>query len=191
MSRKSQRDRLLGRSRPSLPYPLLVDPDGAARARERLERAQVVARQARLTGRDQDAAEAELVAAGEELAGCYETIVLRALPMRGEVTVEKLIAAHPPTQKQMAQAKTDRDEAQQRGEKPPDWPSWDDDTYRPALLAATAESDMTADDWTDMLAERMSTGEVAGLWAACLAINSSARATDAVVLPKGWIRTSN
>lgn len=189
MSRKSQRDRLLGRSRPSLPYQLLVDPDGAAKARERLERAQQIARQARLAGRDQEAAEQELAAAGEELAGCYETIMLRSLPLKGEVTCEKLIAAHQPTQQQMAEAKAARDEAKRQGESVPDWPSWNDDSFRPALLAASADGDMTADDWALMLADRMSAGEVRGLWAACLAVNLVGRAADPVVLPKDWTRT--
>lgn len=211
----SQRDRLLGRQRPSLPYRLLVDPDGVAVAQQAIERAQQVLRQTRLAVAEAGLAEQAQQQAGDEtervaaqasvaeaeaereaaanalaaaqaaLEGCYETILLRALPLTGEVTVESLIAEHPPTPDQMAKAKREREEARRLGDPVPPWPSWNDDTFRPALLAATADGDMTAEDWSTMLGDRMSTGEVRGLWAACMAVNLLGRAADPVVLPKG------
>lgn len=189
MSKRSQRERLLARKLPSVPYGILVDAEGAQAARERVEQAQQALRQARLADRDVEAAEREFAEAQAALDGCYEQIVLRALPLDGPVTVEKLIAEHPPTEQQLAKAKAERDEARRRGDPPPDWPAWNDATFRPALLAATAEGDMTAEDWAQVLSTRMSTGEVRSLWAACLAINTMGRAADPVVLPKGWTRT--
>lgn len=187
----SQRERLLGRQRPTVRYPLLVDADGAEHAQQALLQAQARARQVRLSGGDATDADRQVDEAQQALAACYETIVLRALPLSGDVTVETLIAAHPPTAKQMEQAKAERDLARQRGEPIPDWPSWNPDTYKPALLAATAEGDMSADDWREFLAGNVSEGEDRGLWRACLAVNSTERAADPLVLPKGWMTTTS
>lgn len=189
MSQRGQRARLLGRARPSLSYRLLVDAEGAERAQLALSRARSADRQVRLAERGEDASEAAargVTEAEAELSACYEAIRLRALPLAGAVTVEALIKAHPPTPAQLAAARAEREEAQQRGEAPPDWPMWDDDTFRPALLAASAaDAGMSADDWTTFLAEHVSVGEALGLWHACLSINQQQRIADPVVLPKG------
>ncbi|SCL31944.1 hypothetical protein GA0070616_4361 [Micromonospora nigra] len=180
----------MGRSRPTLPYRLLVDVDGAEQARQRLERAAAAARQARLAERGLDEALAEVDAAQAELDGCYETIVLRALPLSGTVTVETLTAEHPPTEAQMAEAKVAREKARAAGDPVPPWPAWNVETFQPALLAASApDAGMSPDDWASMLGTRMSAGEVRGLWAACMAINLTGRAAEPVVLPKGWTTT--
>ncbi|MFI2663738.1 hypothetical protein [Micromonospora carbonacea] len=195
MTDAAQRERLLGRPLPSVSYRLLVDQDGAAAAQEALAVAQRHLRQVTLADRspeDVAAAHARVDAAARAVDACYETIVLTALPLVGEVTTESLIAAHPPTDAQMAAAKTDRDKARHAGEEVPPWPAWNDATFRPALLAASAQTaGMSEQDWAVMLGERMSAGEVRGLWAACVAINLTGRAAEPVVLPKGWTRTSS
>lgn len=186
----SQRDRLLGRPLPSVPYRLLVDPDGVAAAQRRLAAAQTTERRTRVAGTasaaDQASARLEVEAAAAELDACYETVTLSALEPR---RVEELIDAHPPTAEQMAAAKAERDKARQRGDHPPDWPTWNPDTFLPALLEASAAGDMTAADWDVMLTSRLSVGESVGLRKACLGINMSARMAEPVVLPKGWMPT--
>lgn len=189
--KQSQRDRLRGRPRPSLPYRILVAPDEVDEARQALAKAQEDARQVRLkAGRDSPAAKraAKPVSDAEAAVdACYETIVLRALPPE---RIEELEAEHPPTAEQMEKAKAEREQAQQRGEQLPDWPSWNDDTYWPALLAECAtEAGMTADDWAGFLAENVSTGEAAGIKQAALAVNRLERVADPLVLPKGWTPT--
>lgn len=187
--RQSQRDRLLGRPRPSLPYRILVAPDEVEQARAALAEVQVAARQARL-GDNAAAAKraAQQVRAAEAVVdACYETIVLRALPPE---RIEELDAEHPPTAEQMDKAKAEREQAVQRGEQVPEWPSWNDATYWPALLAESAtEAGMTANEWAAFLAEHVSTGEAAGLKQAALAVNRLERVADPLVLPKGWTPT--
>lgn len=189
-SEQSQRERLLGRPRPSLPYRLLVDPEGLETANAELERAR---NQSRQTSRRSDSTEAQrrkaekaAEKAQQAVDGCYETVTLRALPTAGDVTTEKLIAAHPPTQEQMARAKAERESAQQQGRDLPSLPDWNDDTFPSALLAACAETEMTEDDWREFLAEHVSDGEARGLWMAALAVNERERVADPLVLPKGW-----
>jgi hypothetical protein len=190
VAQQSQRDRLLGRPRPSLPYPLLVDPDRVETARAELARVQQRVRQVVLKEEPGNAryrrAEKSIRDAEAVVDGCYETLILRALPTRGEVTTERLIAAHPPTDAQMAAAKLEREKAKTRGEDLPPWPDWDDDTLRPALLAACAEGGMSEQDWTEFLAGHVSDGEARALWLACLAVNERERVADPLVLPKGW-----
>jgi hypothetical protein len=49
---------------------------------------------------------------------------------------------------------------------------WNIDTFVPALLAASVESDMTADDWAEVTSKGpIATGEVAGLFQAALQVN--------------------
>lgn len=188
--KQSQRDRLLGRPRPSLPYRILVAPDEVEQARQALAKAQEDARQVRLkAGRDSPAGKraAKPVADAEAVVdACYETIVLRALPPE---RVEALDAEHPPTAEQMERVKAEREQAAKRGEQPPDWPSWNDATYWPALLAECADGDMAVDDWVSFLAEHVSTGEAAGIKQAVLAVNRLERVADPLVLPKGWTPT--
>lgn len=168
-SAASLRARLAERARPHLVYPLPVD--DLAEAQQHLGAAQREWRQVVLRGDDPTAAQAELDEAQAELDGCYAQIRLTAL--RPE-DYEALIAAHPPT-------------AEQATRKPPE--IWNPDTFRPALLAACADGDMTADDWAEFLAERCSQGERQGLYVAALAVNEQERIAEPLVLPKGW--TSN
>lgn len=188
---QSQRDRLLGRPRPSVRYPLLVDPEGAEALRPDLEAAQRALRHA-IMREDDDAkrrAERRLKAVRDRLERCYEMVLLQALPPD---ELEALGAAHPPTAEQMDAARRERDEAQRRNEEPPPWPVVNDATYYPELLARCAvEAGMTADDWTKLLSERVSEGERRGLRMAVMSVNASERAAEAMVLPKGWMTTNS
>lgn len=185
----SQRDRLLGRPRPSLPYRLLVDPDGAEKARAELARVQAQTRQVLLKHAEGTPAyrTAQQRRADAEAAveACYEVLVLRALP---PARVAELEAEHPPTGQQMEQAKAEREQARQREEELPGWPNYAD-TFWPALLAESVDGHMTAEDWTTFLAEHVSGGEAAGLRRALLSVNTAERAADPLVLPKDWTRT--
>lgn len=182
----SQRDRLLTRTRPTIVYRLLVDGEAVVAARAALAEAQHRERQVRLSsvGKRRDAAlrraRQAVVEAQAQVDACYEPIVLQALEP-GEL--EALIAAHPPTPEQWRAAE---ERAQQRGEQP-DWPDWNPDTFRPALLAACAvEAGMTADDWAAFLRSNVSAGEQAALWRAAMEVNHRERIADPLVLPKGW-----
>ena len=188
-SGQSQRERLLGRPRPSLAYRLLVDGDGLEQARKEHERVRVRTRQTLLRADpgspEYRKAQRDLDKAQAAVDVCYETIVLRALPTDGEVTSEKLMAAHPPTDEQVARVKAERDKAHQQGRDLAPWPEWNDDTFPAALLAACAESDMSEQDWREFLAGHVSDGEKRGLWLAALAVNERERVADPLVLPKG------
>lgn len=85
----------------------------------------------------------------------YEQLTIRALP---PAEFEELVAAHPSSKEQ-------RDK---------NGPAavWNVDTFVPALLAACVDSDMTADDWTEVTSKGpMATGEVAALFQAALQVN--------------------
>jgi hypothetical protein len=186
-----QRQRLLARPRPSIGYPLqVVDQQTLTAAQQELGAAQADLRQVILSDKPKTSvvrrkADQRVAAAQAALDLCYETITLTALPTAGELTAETLAAAHPPTDAQMAKARQERQEAAQRGEAPPPWPVWNDDTFRPALLAACCTNGMTAEDWAAFLGQHVSTGEANGIWLACLAINQRERVADPLVIPKG------
>lgn len=182
----SQRERLMRRRLPSASHRLLIDPERAEQARQALVKARTEARAAR---RKEDADPAQLRkldkavdAAEAELDACFEVLRLVAIPAK---ELEDLAGEHPPTKEQMAKAKQERDRAKQRGEPLPDWPEFNEDTYWPALLARCIEGDMTAEDWREMLAGRLSAGEVRALKNALVDINYEERSADPLVLPKG------
>lgn len=189
-----QRQRLLSRPRPSIGYPIqVVDQQTLTAAQVELGEAQAALRQVVLAAKPKTSAarrkaDQRVAAAQAALDLCYETITLVALPTAGEVTAETLAAAHPPTEAQMAKARQERQEAQQRGEPPDPWPAWNEDTFRPALLAACCTNGMTQDDWRQFLSEHVSMGEANGIWLACLAINQRERVADPLVIPKGSTR---
>lgn len=187
---QSQRERLLGRPRPSLPHRILMDHDQVDPARAELAKVQREARQvqvrANATAAQKAAAQSRVVDAEATVEACYETIVLRALPPR---RVEQLETEHPPTEQQMAKVRSDRERAQQRGEELPEWPQYNEDTFWPALLAESADGDMTVEDWSGFLAEHVSSGELVGLRMAALQVQHAERSADPVVLPKGLMQT--
>lgn len=188
-AQQSQRERLLGRSRPSTSYRLLVDAAGIEAARKTLERVERQTRQTLLreeSGSDAyKRAEKQLAAAQSAVDACYETIWLTALPMSGEVTWEKLVSAHPPTAEQIERTRKERDEARARGEDQPPWPQWDEETFYPAALAACCDNGMSADDWREFLDQHVSGGELAGLQLALIEVNAKERVADPVAVPFG------
>lgn len=187
----SQRDRLLARKRPAVPYRLLIDGDAVGAARMALLAAQRDLRQARLqVGKGRAAAvrraEAAVADAEQAVDACYETVVLHALAPRD---LEALIAEHPPTAAQWAAVQKARDEAAERDGPAPAWPDWDDDTFYPALLAACAtEAGMSPADWAAFLEANASNGEVVGIRHAALNVNHRERVADPLVLPKDWMQ---
>lgn len=88
-----------------------------------------------------------------KLDACYEPLTLTALP---PADFEALMAAHPPTKEQRSK----------------DF-EWNEETFRPALLAVTVEGDMTEDDWAEMnKSGQITWGEFTALFNACLNVNS-------------------
>jgi hypothetical protein len=162
----SLRARLLARERPRAEFRLrITDPATADRALREASTAWRLA--VYRDGDDSDAARDAKAKADEaqaEVDACYETLQLTALP---PADMEALITAHPPTAEQ-----------REAGQTP-----WNTETFRPALLAACVEGDMTEADWADFITKGpVSLGEVAALWAAALGVND--RTPDASV-PKG------
>ncbi|MFO7164906.1 MAG: hypothetical protein DIU75_016375 [Mycolicibacterium hassiacum] len=181
-------DRLRARQRPTTTYRIVVDPDGlpaaqqafAAAVRER-DRVKATAvgrgRAAALRRAEQAVAEAQA-----RLDACYADIVLQALR---PADLEALVAAHPPTAEQMEAA---RKQSRERGTDP-EWPAWNDDTFRPALIAACAvDPQRSAEEWAEFMAECLSEGEQTGLWRACLEVNHRERIADPWFLPKGLMQ---
>lgn len=173
----TQKDRLKQRARPSVTQSILID--DPTEATRQAQRAAQVYKQA---VRSEDKAEikrtkAALTRATNKLDACYEHITFRSLP---PAVYETLIGEHPPTAEQMAAAPG-----------PDERPQWNRDTFRPALLEACAENDMTVDDWVDFLKEHSSRGEGDALFVAALAVNENARLPEAAMLPKGSPLTGN
>lgn len=99
-----------------------------------------------------------------EVDACYEALTLVSLPPED---FEALISAHPPTAQQREEAKRQKD----------DDPAWNVDTFRPSLLEACVEGDMTDADWQDMYKTgQINLGEFRSLFFACLEVND--RSTD-------------
>lgn len=164
----SLRARLADRQRPTLVYPLLVDVERLPAATAALDEAVRQWRQVLLRDDGEQLAEAQSTVeqARAEVDSCYEPITLRALP---PAAYERLIAEHPPSDEQRAKGEI-----------------WDPTTFRPALLAACADGDMTVSDWTSFLDERCSAAERQGLYVAALTVNEQERVAEPATLPKGW-----
>jgi hypothetical protein len=174
----SQRDRLLRRPRPSLPFPIQVD--DPAEARRRLAEVRRLARQAMLRHEEDTdeyrAAAAELAKAEAAVDACYEVVTLTAMP---PAAYELAKTEHPPTAEQIA-------EAQRREQLPPDC---NEDTFPPFVLAAGCNNGMTVEDWEAFLTEHCSDGEATELRVVILGLNERPRMAESAVLPKGWTTT--
>jgi hypothetical protein len=165
--KKTQRDRLMGSTRPSDTYHLPVGDDAEMRAAmEAVEAAQEVLSTARmrLDDRADEAvteAEAALAEANEALAALYEPILIRAMHPK---KFEELAAEHPPRE--------GKNEA------------WNKDTFPRELFLHSADGDMTREDWETVLDEegRVSGGEKNGLFLTAQVVN--ARIPDGSI-PKG------
>lgn len=175
MTQKSQRDRLMNRELPFVTQAItLEDPTAAIRALNRAERVLQIAEQSG------DAADIKRTKAARNRAqkkvdACYEVLTIRALRPKA---YDELIDEHPPTPEQHAAAP-----------EPHLAPQWNRDTFRPALLAACVDGDMTEDDWVAWLEEHSARGEGQRLFVAAIAVNENERLPESVMLPKGSLRT--
>lgn len=153
----SLRERLKARARPSAPFHLRMADDSEAKTA--LAKAEMELRRTIIAdgeGTDEAAAAEQKVAdAREQVRACYEELTLTALPPED---LEALIAEHPPT----------KDQREQDGDA-----TWNEDTFRPALLAATVEGDVSEEDWADMYQTgQLNLGEFRRLYFACLDVNN-------------------
>jgi len=167
----SQRDRMMNRSLPSVTQPIAIDdPTAALRALAHAER---VHQHAVRSGDEAEIKRTKtaLTRAKNKHDACYEYLTIRALRPKA---YEKLMAEHPPTPEQSAAAPA-----------PHEAPQWDRETFRPALLAACVEGDMTAEDWAVWLEEHSARGEGDKLFVVTLALNEAERLPESVMLPKG------
>lgn len=146
----SLKARLAARTLPTAEFRLRISDD--SEAREELGRARVALKVAERKGEDQKELtklRAAVTKAEKTAAEHYETLQLKALR---PADMEALIDAHP--------ARKGQDE------------EWNTDTFRPALIAACVEGDMSAEDWVEFLTNGpVSLGEVRELYKAALAVN--------------------
>lgn len=160
--KKTQRDRLLSRSRPTTIHHLRVEDDTDARAAvEAAQEALGVARM-RMDARATEAvteAENTLEKARADLAACYEPVVIRAMEPR---RFEDLVAQHP--------ARDGKDER------------WNVETFPRALFLASVVGELSREEWEQVLDEQCSEGEQNGLFLDAQLVN--ARMPDGRV-PKG------
>lgn len=150
--KKSQRDRLLGRTRPTVTHHLRVDDDTAARAAvEAAQEALGVAQMRMDDGAAEavSAAEKALQAARDDLAGCYEPVVLRAMEPK---KFELLVAEHP--------GRNGKDER------------WNVDTFPRALFLASVVGELSREEWEQLLDEQCSEGEQNGLFLDAQIVNA-------------------
>lgn len=150
--KKSQRDRLLGRTRPTLTHHLRVDDDTAARAAVEAAREQLAAAEMRFDPRAGEAvkeARAALEAAQGLLAECYEPVVLRAMPPK---EFEELVAQHP--------ARKDETER------------WNNDTFPRAAFLASVTGELSRTEWETVLDEQLSEGERNAICLDALRVNA-------------------
>lgn len=163
--KKTQRDRLMGRTRPSDTYHLPVGEDAERQlAADAVEAAQEALSTARMRLDDRAAeaiaeAEVALAQANEALADFYEPVVIRAMKPK---EFELLVAEHP--------ARKDHDER------------WNKDTFPTALFLESVVGEMSREDWEAVLDEQCSQGEQNGLFYMAQYVN--ARTPDGTI-PKG------
>lgn len=106
----------------------------------------------------------------QALDACYIELIVRALPAD---EYDALIDKHPPTEAQEAKAKEKSEEI-----------VWNEDTFKPALLSASVDGDMSADDWSAAL-KKMTKAESRELWVMCLTLNEMSRQPDLDSVGKG------
>lgn len=163
----SLKDKLAARRPRSTTYPLAVA--DTAEVEAELERAQTAHRRAVMEHDPESAEVTEAKAAVDEAteleAACYEHVVITALPA---TEFEVLVDTHPA----------------QSGEDTP----WHTATFRPALLAACIDADMSAGDWDRFFRTAGTQGDLYGLFSACLEVNNR---TPSPTLPKDSTRTGN
>lgn len=161
----SLKARLSKRELPTAEYPLRISDDSEARGELVAAQYELRMAEAREDAAKIKAAKAKVAKAQKKVDAHYETLKLRALPSED---MEALIAKHP--------AKKDSDDA------------WNVETFRPALIAACVEGDMTEQDWAEFLSGRNNLGEVRELFSAVLRVND--RSPDPSV-GKDWMGILN
>lgn len=154
------RDRLQGKTRPTLPHLIRVDDTTDAVTAANAAQNDLLA--ALGTEREQAARDA-VQAAQDALTACFEPITLTA--MRPE-DFEALIAAHPP-----------------REGHPVDQ-AWNVDTLPRATFFACAPADMTEQEWADWLTTTCSHAEQVELFNSAVAVNVR---TISPTLPKDFL----
>ena len=159
--KKSARERLLGKKRLSITYRVRVD--DTEEAERALEEARSAYRQALIAADSEDDAPVRNAKrrrdrAREALEACYEPLTINALR---PADLEKLLGEHPAQDEDGSDA------------------LWHTATFRPALLAACVDSDMTADDWAVFCEENLGRGERDDLWLTVLDVNH--RAPDSTI----------
>lgn len=165
----SLRERLREKSLPTMEHRLRITDDTEARAV--LTEAKYALRIAENREDGVAKAKAAVTKAEAKVDEHYETLKLKALPPS---EMEALIDAHPPTKEQR--------------NKDVDAP-WNTDTFRPALLAACVEGDMTEGDWTEFCSSGgASLGEVRDLFQKALSVNDR---TPAAAVGKDWEQILN
>lgn len=159
------RDRLLARPRAWASYPVRIDDDTAARAavEQARQTLALIQMQSQLTedGEAVAAAQQAVATAEELLRGCYEQVVLRALPPK---RWEDLVGKHP-----LRPGSTDE--------------VWNTETFPRAAFVACVEGDLTSAEWDQVLDEVLSQAERVRLCNAAIAVN--VRVPDQT-LPKDW-----
>ncbi len=161
----SQRERLLGRQRPSDTYTLRVEDD--SEPRRRLWEARTTLRLLQDGEPDPEAArlaQDAVAEAEEQVAACYEHIVVRAMR---PTDFEALIGEHKPREGTDDQ-------------------TWNQDTFPEACFLACAEGEMSGADWQAFFAGNVSDAEQLDIYNTAIRVN--ARVQDAT-LPKDWTRT--
>jgi len=170
----SIKDALLNRELPSIEYPFEIkNPTDLTRQLTAAEStANDILRSGKKTSTKYKTAKRDLESIARALEGCYVKIKITSLPAD---EYDALIDAHPPT----AEQKTKEGEGDT---------IWNEDTFRPALLAACTDEGMTADDWSAAL-KKMSKGERRSIWVAVLTLNESNRQPNLDAVGKGHATT--
>lgn len=159
----SLRDRLRQRQLPHTTVSLRVDfsPE-ADLAEQELRNALLELSVAQANGQDVTEVDTRVVAAQAAVDRCFEQLTVNALP---PADMEALVAAHPPTPAQRQQDPS---------------VAWNETTFRPAILAACVQGDLTEDDWAELITKGVFTlGEVKALVNAVMVVND--RSPDVLV----------
>ena len=150
------KDRFASRQRPQETFPLRMDfgPESET-AEQEFSAASAELADARTRGLpDLGALTRRVELARAKREAFYEFLTVQALPPD---EFDDLIAAHPPTEEQR---KKDQRSV------------WNHTTFVPALLAASIDSDMTAQDWAEVTSKGpVATGEVGALFQAAMQVN--------------------
>lgn len=160
--------RLIDRGAPTATVRLAADPDDAPRiqaaekAVKAAERSVVTAK----TPEDLQRAENQVELAEAKLAELLDDIVTIDIGLEGigAPVVEEMMAAHPPSKKQIQQA------LKEAGGNPQARPRWDEDTFPIALLAATIAT-IAYSDAPDEVTNGVSEKDVAKLWKSKLTVS--------------------